>query len=190
MSFGYKRLATLTLALALVGIACGDSAATTTTERPSEGLIQAREFAEALYSFDAAALDALPWGGRFDRSFVDHYQQWTAGLDASPGESECTSSISVQATCRTPIVDAMTRAFGFEYTEVVVITVSQGELASAEFIFDNPPIVDDFLEWVVESRPELADGVCMGLFEDGSTPFECGQAYAELVVEYEAAGSP
>lgn len=148
------------------------------TTSPDEALALAEEFIDGFYSWDRSALEGLPWSENADLGEITYYQGWAeAGnyrvLDRQPCQMR-----GSEVTCDVTVEDDLIKALGLEFnvTDTFHLTIRDGQIESVQTSSDDPELVGQAFEWVLNEEPALLEGSCQGFFAGGPTPGECVKA--------------
>lgn len=173
------------------------TAAATTTMADDEAVVLAESFIDAFYSWDREALENLPWSESASLDEITFYQDWAeAGNYQILNRQPCERRGPTAVDCPVTVEDDLIKALGLDFnvTDTFRLTISEGEITGVQTGSDDPELVGQAFEWVLERNPDLMEGACQGFFAGGPTPDECIRAiiagYEEFAASEDFPGEP
>ncbi len=149
-------------------------------------LLAAEALVDAFYAFDEEALAAI-LADLDDTGGLLYYQGFAeaAGYEVESREP-CEAVTAFQADCRVTFASDLAAAIGVdEVTETFELLFNAaGTVVAVSAVTDDPPVVEEAFGWVLENRPDLLEGPCVGMFEDGANPRDCARAMVEAFEDF------
>ena len=186
-----RLLILITTALILTLIGCDQAA----TKPPSPGdvheLVAAEAVIDAFYSWDPAELKAaLSVAAKVAPDQVDrtlYYQAWAqAGNYAIQTRRPCEYMPDDVIACAITVTDDIGGALGYVATDTFLLTVLEHQIVGIDSTADDPLVLQEVFDWVVETRPEVMSGPCKDLFAGGTTPAKCVREVVRAAQDYMA----
>lgn len=147
----------------------------------SDQLALAEQFIDAFYSFDAKRLEKMLADADQTTGSVLYYQGWAKGGHYSIVDRAPCRTIEDNIVCDITVEDDLMRALGIDFhvTDTFELTIADGAVRTVNTRSNDLPIFWDAMAWVLETRPELKAGPCLGLFDGGPTPGACVRAVVD-----------
>ena len=148
-------------------------------------LAAAEHFINTFYAWDGDALAHVLRGAPQEQAErMAYYQRWAkAGNYAIETRRPCERT-SGPVMCAITVIDDLGGALGYIATDTFFITVEGDDIVAIESTADDPPVFDDMLTWLAETRPEVMAGPCKDLFAGGRTPEDCVRQVVRAARDY------
>jgi hypothetical protein len=145
---------------------------------------------DAFYSFDANRLSAAMANAPGSQPQIIYYQGWAQGgnyaiVERKPCRLGGAGEISCDVTVRDDLIAALRT--GYWVTDTFHLTVRDGRIVKVRTSSNDPPDLDQTLNWLKRERPEVMAGPCQGFFAGGPTPQDCVRAVIAGFAAYRAA---
>jgi hypothetical protein len=121
---------------------------------------------------------------------IIYYQGWAQGgnyaiVERKPCRLGGAGEISCDVTVRDDLIAALRT--GYWVTDTFHLTVRDGRIVKVRTSSNDPPDLDQTLNWLKRERPEVMAGPCQGFFAGGPTPQDCVRAVIAGFAAYRAA---